>query len=101
MSIAIDDDLDVARARASQWAQGYFKLSNYVRNLKAFGFVDRDFEDGGSDALLDATVPHGPVARVAAGVQAHLDAGADHVCVQPASAEAPTSSPTSKHWPRR
>lgn len=82
VSIAVDDDLDAARARASQWATGYFGLSNYVNNLKAFGFEDRDFEDGGSDALLDATVPHGPVARVAAGVQAHLDAGADHVCVQ-------------------
>ncbi len=83
VSVAVDDDLDVARERASRWATGYFGLSNYVRNLRDFGFDDRDFEDGGSDALLDATVPHGPVARVAAGVQAHLDAGADHVCVQP------------------
>jgi probable F420-dependent oxidoreductase len=83
VSIAIDDDLDVARDRASRWATGYFGFSNYLRNLRAFGFEDRDFEEGGSDALLDATVPHGPVARVAAGVRAHLDAGADHVCVQP------------------
>jgi probable F420-dependent oxidoreductase len=89
VSIAIDDDLEVARARASKWASRYFELSNYTRNLERFGFEQRDFEDGGSDALLDATVPHGSVARVAAGVRAHLDAGADHVCVQAVSTEDP------------
>ncbi len=77
------------RARASKWATRYFGLVNYTRNLKSFGFEDRDFEDGGSDALLDATVPHGSATRVAAGVQAHLDAGADHVCVQAVSTEDP------------
>lgn len=82
VSIAIDDDVEAARARASEWARTYCELQNYTNNLRQFGFEDRDFEDGGSDALLDATVPHGSVARVAAGVQAHLDAGADHVCVQ-------------------
>lgn len=88
VSIAIDDDVDAARARASEFASRYFQLSNYTKNLRAFGFDDRDFEDGESDAVLDAVVPHGPVARVAAGVQAHLDAGADHVCVQPVGAGA-------------
>ncbi len=40
--------------------------------------------DGGSGrALVDEIVPQGFTAeRVAGAVQAHLDAGADHVCVQ-------------------
>jgi hypothetical protein len=52
-----------------------------VSNLRRFGFEDDDFADGGSDRLVDAVVPWGDSA--AKRVQEHLDAGADHVCVQP------------------
>ena len=89
VSVAVDDDQSAARERASTWAARYTALVNYTRNLRDFGYEDRDFENGGSDALLDAVVPHGPVARVAAGVRAHLDAGADHVCVQAVGTEDP------------
>jgi 2-methylisocitrate lyase-like PEP mutase family enzyme len=37
---------------------------------------------GGSDRLVDAIVAWGGVDAVRDRVQAHLDAGADHVCVQ-------------------
>jgi hypothetical protein len=47
------------------------------------GFTEDDLRDGGSDRLIDAVVPHGDAAAVAAAVRAHLDAGADHVCIQP------------------
>ena len=47
------------------------------------GFEERDFEGGGSDRLIDAVVPHGSAEQVAEAVRAHLDAGADHVCLQP------------------
>jgi probable F420-dependent oxidoreductase len=60
----------------------YLGLRNYVSNLKRLGWTDADIADGGSDALIDALVVHGDAATVAAGVTAHLDAGADHVCVQ-------------------
>lgn len=89
VSVAVDDDLAAARQRASAFAEVYTHRVNYVNNLREFGYEDRDFEGGGSDALLDAVVPHGPVARVAAGVRAHLDAGADHVCVQAVSTDDP------------
>jgi hypothetical protein len=36
----------------------------------------------GSDALIEELAVHGDVATVAAWVTAHLDAGADHVCIQ-------------------
>jgi len=36
----------------------------------------------GSDALIDAVVAWGDADRIALRVRQHLDAGADHVCVQ-------------------
>jgi hypothetical protein len=33
--------------------------------------------------LVDALVPQGGAAEIAEVVRAHLDAGADHVCLQP------------------
>jgi hypothetical protein len=47
------------------------------------GFTDDDLADGGSDRLIDAVIPHGSAEDVARAVRAHLDAGADHVCLQP------------------
>ena len=47
------------------------------------GFTEDDLAGGGSDRLIDAVIPHGSAEQVAEAVQAHLDAGADHVCLQP------------------
>ncbi|SFP77644.1 probable F420-dependent oxidoreductase, MSMEG_4141 family [Amycolatopsis arida] len=60
----------------------YLSLRNYQRNLRWLGYSDADLADGGSDRLVDDLVVHGDAATVAAGVRAHLDAGADHVAVQ-------------------
>ena len=32
----------------------YIGLDNYKNNLKQFGFSESDFQDGGSDELVDA-----------------------------------------------
>jgi alkanesulfonate monooxygenase SsuD/methylene tetrahydromethanopterin reductase-like flavin-dependent oxidoreductase (luciferase family) len=47
-----------------------------------FGFTEEDVADGGSDRLIDAVVAWGSPDRVARRVRDHLEAGADHVCVQ-------------------
>ena len=60
----------------------YLRLVNYRRNLLRLGFTEADLADGGSDRLVDALVLHGDTKTVADGLRAHLDAGADHVCVQ-------------------
>lgn len=73
VAFALDDEGAVAR----DYAQGYLALSNYARNLVRLGF-----DDVASDEVLDAVVPHGSVETIEANVQAHFDAGADHVCVQ-------------------
>ena len=57
-------------------------LPNYSNNWKRQGFTDDDLADGGSDRLVDALVVWGDEEAIAARVQAHRDAGADHVCIQ-------------------
>jgi probable F420-dependent oxidoreductase len=82
-AVVIDHgDADAAYEIARGYSGMYLGLSNYTNNLKRFGYSDDDIADGGTRALIDDVVPQGSPARVAAGVQAHLDAGADHVCVQ-------------------
>ena len=61
----------------------YMKLDNYVNNWRRLGFTDDDFAGGGSDRFIDANVAWGDEAAIRARVQAHWDAGADHVCIQP------------------
>jgi probable F420-dependent oxidoreductase len=83
LAVVLEPDDETARRHARAYAKTYLALSNYARNLKRFGFTDRDIEGGGSDRLIDAVVPHGPPAAIADAVRAHRDAGADHVCLQP------------------
>jgi probable F420-dependent oxidoreductase len=79
--VVLDPDPDRARALARGALTYYLRLSNYTNNLRRLGFSDADLADGGSDALVDALVLHGSPDAVAAGLTAHLDAGADSVAV--------------------
>jgi probable F420-dependent oxidoreductase len=82
-------DADAARARtvARQYARLYLGLRNYTQNLLRFGFSEADIGGGGSDRLIDAVIPRGTAEQIAEVVRAHLDAGADHVCLQPLGEE--------------
>ncbi|WP_153505537.1 TIGR03620 family F420-dependent LLM class oxidoreductase [Cumulibacter manganitolerans] len=81
--VLLNSDPDEARRIARPTAKRYFGLRNYAAMLKRLGFTDADLAGEGSDRAVDAAVAHGDVHRVAAVVRAHLDAGADHVCIQP------------------
>lgn len=83
LACVLDTDTSSAREKARAYAKIYLGLRNYTSNLLRFGFDERDVEGGGSDRLIDAVIPHGTAEQIAAVVHAHLDAGADHVCVQP------------------
>jgi probable F420-dependent oxidoreductase len=83
LACVIESDPVRAKAVARKYAQLYLGLRNYTSNLLRFGFSERDIADGGSDRLIDAVVPQGSVEEIADVVRAHLEAGADHVCVQP------------------
>jgi probable F420-dependent oxidoreductase len=63
-------------------AKPYLGLVNYTSNLRRLGWTEEDLANGGSDRLIDALAVHGDGETLAAGVTAHLDAGADHVCIQ-------------------
>ena len=79
----VTTDPDAARALGRPAVdRPYLHLRNYTSNLKRLGWTDADLADGGSDPLIDELVVHGDAATVARGVTAHLDAGADHVCLQ-------------------
>ena len=76
---------DPARARevARRALAMYLGLPNYRSNLLRLGFSESDVDGGGSDKLVDAIVVWGDEQAIRARVQAHLDAGASHVCIQP------------------
>jgi probable F420-dependent oxidoreductase len=80
--VVLEADPVRARAIARPRIQMYFGLSNYVSNLRRLGWSDEDVAGEGSDRLVDTLALHGDAETVARGVTAHLDAGADHVCVQ-------------------
>jgi probable F420-dependent oxidoreductase len=84
-AVVLEQDRPAALAAARAYMSMYLKLPNYVSNLHRLGFTPEDTGAGGSGRLVDAIVPHGPSA-VAARVREHLDAGADHVVVQPLDA---------------
>jgi len=71
----------VHRSAARDALSVYATLPNYTNNWKRLGFTDDDVATL-SDRLVDALVAWGDVEAIAARVQAHRDAGADHVCIQ-------------------
>lgn len=78
----LETDPAEARRIARLFAVDYLQTPNYARNLRRMGWSDQDIAGQGSDALIDAVVAWGDVDRIASRVREHLQAGADHVCVQ-------------------
>ena len=81
--------LDAGRrgaAAARAYAKRYLEMPNYTQQPQAARLHRRGLRHAGSDRLMSAVVPHGPAA-VADRLREHLDAGADHVVVQPVGAD--------------
>jgi probable F420-dependent oxidoreductase len=87
VACVLDTDPVRGKAVAREYAKLYLGLRNYTQNLLNLGFTQGDLADGGSDRLIDAVIPQGSAGRIAEVVRAHLDAGADHVCLQPLGEE--------------
>ncbi len=81
--VLLESDASKAREVARKHMATYIELPNYRNNLLELGFVDADFDHGGSDKLVDAIVAWGDEKAIRARIQDHWDAGADHVCIQP------------------
>ncbi|HKN54799.1 MAG TPA: TIGR03620 family F420-dependent LLM class oxidoreductase [Amycolatopsis sp.] len=82
-AVVLDADPETAQRIAREHVGTYVELAeHHRRNLRRLGFTEEDFTGGGSDRLVDAMVAFRGEQDVADRIRAHLDAGADHVCVQ-------------------
>jgi probable F420-dependent oxidoreductase len=80
--VVLTTDADEARKIGRRTVEFYLGLSNYVNNWRRLGFTDDDFRKPGSDKLIDAVVAYGTPQAIAARLNEHLAAGADHVAIQ-------------------
>ena len=78
--VILESDPDRARAIGRGALETYLNFPNYLNNWRRLGYSEEDL--AGSDRLIDDIFLWGDRDRIAAGVQAHFDAGADHVCLQ-------------------
>lgn len=87
-AVVFSTNADEARAVARGFMSTYLGLPNYTNNLRRLGWTDDDIAGphGPSDRLVDAIVAWGTLDDIRDRIKAHLDGGADHVCVQVLSA---------------
>lgn len=81
LAVVLETDATKAREIARKYMTTYTRLPNYTNNLKRFGFTEEEITHQ-EDRLVDAIVAWGSIDTVSAAVKSHLDAGADHVCIQ-------------------
>ena len=79
--VILEEDPAKAREVALAGLENYLRLPNYRNNWLRLGFTEQEI-DAVDDRLLHAIFAIGTVEEAADRVRAHLDAGADHVCVQ-------------------
>jgi probable F420-dependent oxidoreductase len=80
--VVLTTDAEKARAVGRKALEIYLNLTNYLNSWKRLGFTDEDVAKPGSDRLVDAVVAYGTTDAIAARLNEHLAAGADHVPVQ-------------------
>jgi probable F420-dependent oxidoreductase len=80
--VVLTTDADTARKVGRGALDMYFNLANYRNSWKRLGFSEEAVTRPGSDRLVDAVVAYGTPDQIAARLNEHLEAGADHVPVQ-------------------
>ena len=80
--IILETNADRARDAARKMLAMYLQAPNYLNNWKRMGFNDSDFQNGGSNRLIDDNFAWGDQSAVIQRIEEHWSAGADHVCVQ-------------------
>ncbi len=81
-AVILTTDEAKAREIAREHTTFYLGAENYRNSMLRLGLEESDLENGGSDRLLERIVVWGDEDAIRTRVQAHLDAGADHVCIQ-------------------
>jgi len=90
--VILESDPVKARELGRGAVEHYRRLPNYCNSWKRLGLTDEDIESA-SDHLIDAIFAWGGVEQVKTRVQAHFDAGADHVCLQVISGDKAMAAP--------
>ena len=90
--VCLVTDPAAARVIARRELRRYMTLTNYRNNWLRIGFTEEDLADGGSDRFIDAMVLWGDPDTVSRGLRAHLEAGANQICIQPVHAEGDTEA---------
>jgi probable F420-dependent oxidoreductase len=87
-AVVLDTDPSRARDVATAHVAGYVSMAPHQEaNVRRLGFGDEDILGGPSRRLVDAVVAHGDAGTIQKRVREHLDAGADHVCIQVLTAD--------------
>ena len=83
--VVLEKDPSKAREAAKQVSAIYQGLPNYRNNWIRMGLSEEDI-DSLNDKFIDTTFAWGTEAAIQERINAHFDAGADHVCIQPVNA---------------
>jgi probable F420-dependent oxidoreductase len=89
-AVVLETNPAKARDIARKFLAIYLGLPNYTNNWLRLGFQESDFNNGGSDKLIDAVIAWGNLRTVVNRIREHHSAGADHVCVQVLTEDAKT-----------
>lgn len=92
--VILETDPQKARDLARPVASIYNRLPNYRNNWLRMGLSEDDI-DNLSDRFIDETFAWGDVDALKARIAEHMDAGADHVCIQPIN---PNGKIGELHW---
>jgi probable F420-dependent oxidoreductase len=94
-AVVLDPDPNAARELARAHVGGYLAGGGaHVKDMLRFGYTDDELSGSPADRVVDALVAgggRGSLDAIAERVQAHFDAGADHVCLQVLTAEPATA----------
>jgi probable F420-dependent oxidoreductase len=92
MPAVLDTDPDSARAAARGYLAPYLRTPAYQAGWALQGFDEADWQQPGSDRLVDAMVAWGDVETLRARIATLVDAGADHVAMIPLSPDGATEN---------
>jgi probable F420-dependent oxidoreductase len=80
--VLFESDPDTARAIAREHLHGYLTTSYNIAKFRRLGYSEEEIANGFSDRMVDDLVFWGDLNTIVEKLQGHVQAGADHVCVQ-------------------
>jgi probable F420-dependent oxidoreductase len=98
--IFLGDDAAAARRAGRLALKPYLSLPNYTRQLARYGLDEADLAGDGSDRFIDSAVVWGDDEQIRAGIDAHLEAGADHVAIQVLTEDGSPAGLPREQWRR-